>query len=126
MRKSKFATFVGVGVAAASFALVQAPGASAAGTTPVEAEESVKLRTHTKLSSTAVGLFPKKALGKAANDAGSDNMRVYKGGTHNHCGSKGTINDRKWVKVSYKGKKGYVALNCIDVVADLPGGDPRR
>ncbi|MGW7081504.1 hypothetical protein ACWGH2_24800 [Streptomyces sp. NPDC054871] len=108
MRKTL--TMLGIGAAAASsLVMVSAPAASAA-TSKIWAEESVKIRAKTSKTSTALGLFPKGAAGQALMNGQS--YKHYYGGKHNFCGSKGTINDNEWVKVTYKGVTGYVASAC--------------
>ncbi|GGY07599.1 SH3 domain-containing protein [Streptomyces minutiscleroticus] len=103
---------LGLGLAAATaVTLVQAPAASAA-TKTWHAQESVRIRAKTSTSSTALGLLPKGAAAAAEFKNGAYVM--YFGGVHNACGSKGTIADDRWAKVTYKGITGYVAWNCMD------------
>lgn len=103
---------IGVGLAAATtMVLVQAPTASAATWTTFYAQESVKIRQKPTKSSTALGLVPKSAAAKALMSGGS--VKVYQGGMHNACGSKGNIKYNQWDKVRYKGITGYVPHPCM-------------
>jgi uncharacterized protein YgiM (DUF1202 family) len=94
----------------ATLVMVSAPAASAL--PQLKARESVKIRVTTSKSSTALGLLPKGAKAKVADD-GDGHYKSYWGKKHNFCGSKGTINDNEWYKVTYKGITGYVAQACM-------------
>ena len=71
----------------------------------LKAKESVKIRKTAKLSATAVGLLPK---GKKACF-----IDVADGGKSGACFS-GT--EKVWNKVSYRGMKGWVPSQCVDVI----------
>lgn len=109
MRKSL--TMLGISAATvSSLLLVSAPSASAA-THTFYAQESVKLRAKATTKSTALKLIPKGANVKALMDGKS--VKVFIGGKHNACGSKGYIQDDMWNKVTYKGTTGYAPHPCL-------------
>ncbi|MFJ4981804.1 hypothetical protein ACIP6X_42015 [Streptomyces coeruleorubidus] len=101
-----------MGVAAASaLILIQAPAANAA-TKSTWAEESVRIRAKTTTASTALGLLPKGAKAASVVD-GDGSYKLYVGGTHNACDSKGYSQSKHWQKVTYKGITGYVPWPCM-------------
>ncbi|MEV8022561.1 hypothetical protein AB0O76_40970 [Streptomyces sp. NPDC086554] len=69
------------------------------------AEESVKIRTKTRLDATAVGLLPKGKVGRGCDSTDTGQT----GQSYKLCGER----DNSWVYLSYAGKKGWVPTACI-------------
>ncbi|MEU9123711.1 hypothetical protein AB0C96_28270 [Streptomyces sp. NPDC048506] len=80
---------------------VVAAGTASASCVSAEAQESVKIRKDKKVSSTALGLFPK---GAKACTVGSSQT----GGSYNLCKHR----DNTWTKISYRGIRGWIPYYC--------------
>ncbi|MFG3253816.1 hypothetical protein [Streptomyces sp. NPDC048172] len=103
---------VSLTVASPAVAEPASPSASASTTAgcgkssfPLKAKESVKIRKSARMSATALGLLPKgkKACFLKAAEAGKSGSCIK--GTHDI-----------WNKISYRGIKGWVPSQCVDVV----------